>query len=107
MSRPSKKNGHPGPENLSDFHDILMNAPIGVFTSTPDGRYISVNHATNKDRDRPCTFIPRAYIHGFMVDSILIGYSSTAGQHDEWQYFRGKPARPGNKRACGSALQDT
>ena len=26
-------------------HDILMDAPIGIFTSTPEGRYLSVNPA--------------------------------------------------------------
>ncbi len=45
MSRPSKKQDHPGPANFPNSQDILMNAPIGIFTSTPDGRYISVNPA--------------------------------------------------------------
>ncbi len=30
---------------FSDAHDILMNAPIGIFTSTPEGRFLSVNRA--------------------------------------------------------------
>ncbi len=29
-----------------DFHDLFDNAPIGIFISTPEGRYISVNPAT-------------------------------------------------------------
>ena len=32
-------------ESFPDAHDILMDAPIGIFTSTPEGRYISVNPA--------------------------------------------------------------
>jgi PAS domain S-box-containing protein len=39
----------PGNDNdctgFSDAHDILMNAPIGIFTSTPEGRFLSVNRA--------------------------------------------------------------
>lgn len=31
---------HPG---LPSAYDILMDAPIGIFTSTPNGRYLSVN----------------------------------------------------------------
>ncbi|GAB6058220.1 PAS domain S-box protein [Desulfonatronum parangueonense] len=31
-----------------DAQDILMNAPIGIFTSTPDGRYVAVNPALAK-----------------------------------------------------------
>ncbi len=30
---------------FSDSHDILMNAPIGIFTSTPEGHFIAVNPA--------------------------------------------------------------
>lgn len=33
---------HPG---LPNAHDVLMDAPIGIFTSTPGGRYLSVNPA--------------------------------------------------------------
>jgi len=40
------KKNLPTQVNFSDSYDILMNAPIGVLTSTPDGRYITVNHAT-------------------------------------------------------------
>ncbi|MBN1294870.1 MAG: PAS domain S-box protein [Candidatus Latescibacteria bacterium] len=29
----------------NDYHDMLMNAPIGAFSSTPDGRFIYVNSA--------------------------------------------------------------
>jgi two-component system, cell cycle sensor histidine kinase and response regulator CckA len=28
-----------------EYSDILMHAPIGVFTSTPEGRFVSANHA--------------------------------------------------------------
>jgi PAS domain S-box-containing protein len=31
--------------SLPDAHAILMNAPMGIFTSTPDGRFISANPA--------------------------------------------------------------
>ena len=30
---------------LQDFHDLLMNSPLGVFTTTPQGRYIFANPA--------------------------------------------------------------
>ena len=43
MSRYS--NNKTTPANFSDPQSILNNAPIGVFCSTPDGRYTSVNHA--------------------------------------------------------------
>lgn len=39
MSDPQLQEGFP------DAHDILMHAPIGVFTSTPQGRFVSVNLA--------------------------------------------------------------
>ena len=42
----SKNTDEPAQTVFSDPHDIMMNAPIGVFTSIPDGRYISVNRAT-------------------------------------------------------------
>lgn len=29
--------------SLEECHDILMNAPIGIFTSTPEGRFVSAN----------------------------------------------------------------
>ena len=45
MSRSSRKKKQPGPITFSDPHDILMNAPVGIFTSTPEGRYISANPA--------------------------------------------------------------
>ncbi len=32
-------------EDFLDAQDILKNAPIGIFTSTPEGRYLSVNSA--------------------------------------------------------------
>ena len=34
-----------GRERFEDCQDMLMNAPVGVFTSTRDGRYLSVNPA--------------------------------------------------------------
>ncbi len=43
MPRPSKKNNQPSQNIFPDPHDILMNAPIGIFTSTPEGRLLSVN----------------------------------------------------------------
>ncbi len=46
MPRPSKKNNQSGRPAFSDPNDILMNAPMGIFTSTPEGSYISVNQAT-------------------------------------------------------------
>ncbi|RQD58794.1 MAG: PAS domain S-box protein, partial [Desulfonatronovibrio sp. MSAO_Bac4] len=46
MPRPSKKGNQPDPANFFDPQSILDNAPVGVFTSTPDGRYIAVNHTT-------------------------------------------------------------
>lgn len=45
MSRSSKDNNK-SPRNIfPDPQDILMNAPVGVFTSTPDGRFLSANPA--------------------------------------------------------------
>ena len=35
-----------GPVPGYDLQDIFDNAPISIFTSTPEGRYISVNRAT-------------------------------------------------------------
>jgi len=34
-----------GPALCLDYRSILTNAPIGIFTSTPQGRYVSVNPA--------------------------------------------------------------
>ena len=45
MPRHSKTANQPNQATFSDSHDILMNAPIGVFTSTPEGRFISANQA--------------------------------------------------------------
>jgi PAS domain S-box-containing protein len=45
MPQPSKKENQPDQTAFSDPHDILMNAPIGVYTSTPEGRYMSANPA--------------------------------------------------------------
>jgi PAS domain S-box-containing protein len=35
----------PYPSALQDFRDILFNAPIGIFTSTPQGRFVYANPA--------------------------------------------------------------
>ncbi len=43
MPRPTKTANQFTPTNFSDSHDILMKAPIGVFTSTPEGRFLSAN----------------------------------------------------------------
>ncbi len=43
MPHPSNKKNQPGQTNFSDPHDILNNAPIGIFTSTPEGRFIAAN----------------------------------------------------------------
>ena len=45
MIRTSRKKDHPHPATFSDPHDILMDAPIGIFTSSPQGRFLSVNPA--------------------------------------------------------------
>ncbi|WP_051617326.1 PAS domain-containing hybrid sensor histidine kinase/response regulator [Desulfonatronovibrio hydrogenovorans] len=45
MSKSSKEQDQLIQISFPDSHDILMDAPIGIFTSTPDGRYISVNRA--------------------------------------------------------------
>ncbi|RQD65430.1 MAG: PAS domain S-box protein, partial [Desulfonatronovibrio sp. MSAO_Bac4] len=45
MSRPSKKKKQPNQTNFFDTQDILDHAPIGVFTSTPEGRLIYANQA--------------------------------------------------------------
>ncbi|RQD65368.1 MAG: PAS domain S-box protein, partial [Desulfonatronovibrio sp. MSAO_Bac4] len=45
MPRSSKNIDEPARPVISDPHDILMNAPIGVFTSTPEGSLIYANHA--------------------------------------------------------------
>jgi PAS domain S-box-containing protein len=42
-------------------HDILMDAPIGIFTSTPQGRYLSVNRAL-------------ARMHGYDTPTEMIEY---------------------------------
>ncbi len=37
--------GHANAENLLNYQELLNNAPIGFFTSTPGGRFLSVNPA--------------------------------------------------------------
>ena len=44
MHQPPNTNQH-NPKNFPDAHDILMNAPFGVFTFTPDGKLLSANPA--------------------------------------------------------------
>ncbi len=44
-SSPSDIINFQGQAGFKDCQDILYNAPIGVFTSTPDGRFLSVNPA--------------------------------------------------------------
>ncbi|MFN2343711.1 MAG: PAS domain S-box protein [Desulfonatronovibrio sp.] len=44
MPRPPNKKNESSQSPLSDPQDILENAPVGVFTSTPDGRYLYVNN---------------------------------------------------------------
>ena len=38
-------NEFPGPSSFEECQELFNNAPIGIFTSTPDGRFISVNPA--------------------------------------------------------------
>ncbi|NCC25505.1 MAG: PAS domain S-box protein [Deltaproteobacteria bacterium] len=45
MPSSSKMKKEPAKANFFDTHDILMNAPIGVFASTPSGSFVSVNPA--------------------------------------------------------------
>ncbi|MFO7728698.1 MAG: PAS domain S-box protein [Desulfonatronovibrio sp.] len=45
MPRSTKIKDEPARPVISDPHDILMNAPAGVFTSTPEGSLIYANQA--------------------------------------------------------------
>ncbi len=45
MPQASNKKTKPIQTNFPNPHEILMDAPMGIFTSTPEGRYISVNPA--------------------------------------------------------------
>jgi len=45
MSKPVAKNNMTLPPVSQDFHDILENSPIGIFSSSPEGKYIYVNPA--------------------------------------------------------------
>ncbi|MFO7728491.1 MAG: PAS domain-containing protein, partial [Desulfonatronovibrio sp.] len=45
MPKPSKKKEQPCHPDFSDPQDILMNAPIGIIATTPDGRLLSANSA--------------------------------------------------------------
>ncbi len=44
-SKPGNDSVQPGQLSPKDCFDMLENAPIGAFTSTPDGRFLSVNPA--------------------------------------------------------------
>lgn len=44
-SSPREKSRPLCPSNLQDCHDILMKAPIGIFVSTANGRFIDANRA--------------------------------------------------------------
>ena len=50
MSKPASppSPAHSSPSGFQDPHDIVMNAPVGIFSSTPEGRYISANMAQAK-----------------------------------------------------------
>ena len=43
FSQPEKRPPHPA--SLQDCHDILRNAPIGIFISTAEGRFVDANQA--------------------------------------------------------------
>ena len=45
---PSKGKEHSNLANLQEDHDLLENAPIGIYRSTPQGNLISANHALAK-----------------------------------------------------------
>jgi PAS domain S-box-containing protein len=46
MAKKKHPDSAPAQAGFDAPHDILMDAPIGIFTSTPEGRYISANPAT-------------------------------------------------------------
>lgn len=54
------------PSSFEDPHDLLMGAPIGIFTSSPEGRYLSANPAM-------------ARIFGYESPQSLIDASSEIG----------------------------
>lgn len=43
-SPPKMDKSSPEQPVFKNPQDILMNAPVGIFTTTPDGRYLSVNN---------------------------------------------------------------
>ena len=45
MSRKQNPDSAPAQAGFSDAHDVLVNAPVGIFTSSPEGRFLSVNPA--------------------------------------------------------------
>jgi two-component system, cell cycle sensor histidine kinase and response regulator CckA len=45
MPRPSNKKNQPNQNIFPDPHDIIEKAPIGIFTTTPEGRFIFANSA--------------------------------------------------------------
>ncbi|WP_045221075.1 hybrid sensor histidine kinase/response regulator [Desulfonatronum thioautotrophicum] len=66
-------------------HDILMNAPIGIFTSTPEGKFLSINPAM-------------ADMYGYGSTQEMIGavtdiaaqiYAEPADRHRFFEFFDG------------------
>ena len=45
MTQPSKKNNHSSQPMGEASHDVLDHAPIGVFRTTPEGRFLYANQA--------------------------------------------------------------
>ncbi|WP_161788431.1 PAS domain S-box protein [Desulfonatronum thiodismutans] len=48
MAQKQRLEESPAQTGFSNAHDILLNAPIGIFTSTPEGRFLSANTALAK-----------------------------------------------------------
>jgi PAS domain S-box-containing protein len=67
MAGPSKKKNPPAKTTFLDSQDILMNAPIGVFISTPEGRFISANPAL-------------AAMHGYDSPEDMVGSITNIGR---------------------------
>jgi two-component system, cell cycle sensor histidine kinase and response regulator CckA len=43
--QPPKAKKEPVQDDPYDYQNMLMNAPIGIFTSTPNGRFVYANKA--------------------------------------------------------------
>ncbi|MBS3779402.1 MAG: PAS domain S-box protein [Desulfovermiculus sp.] len=66
---------------MEEYQDILMNAPIGIFISSPEGRFLSVNKA-----------MARRY--GFSEpDELIQSVSGIFHRHHRAQKSRAGPAR--------------